>query len=74
LLKEFDRVKMDLNPYHWETILNWGNVIEKYKNPIYTFKVRNKEINIETHSESLSQSQNPNLAEPTHHASGERIP
>ena len=38
---------MDLDPYNWEIILSWHDKIERYKAPIYTFKVRNKDINIE---------------------------
>lgn len=73
LLKEFDRVKMDLNPYHWETILNWGNVIEKYKNPVFKFKVRDKELSIQTHTESLSHSQIPKVSLPKYKAWGDLL-
>ena len=73
LLKEFDRVKMDLNPYHWETILNWGNVIEKYKNPVFKFKVRDKELSIKTHTESLSHTQIPKVALPKYSAWGDLL-
>lgn len=73
LLKEFDRLKMDLNPYHWETILNWGNVIEKYKNPVFKFKVRDKELSIQTHTESLSHSQIPKVSLPKYKAWGDLL-
>ncbi|QYJ69496.1 methylmalonyl-CoA mutase family protein [Flavobacterium litorale] len=71
LLKEFDRVKMDLDPYNWEILLNWEDKVNKYKNPVYTFKVRNKEINIKTHTESLSHSQIPKIALPKYQAWGD---
>jgi methylmalonyl-CoA mutase len=71
LLAEFDRVKLNLNPYNWEIILNWQETVQKYKNPIYTFKVRDKEINIETHSKSLSQSDIPKIALPKYQAWGD---
>jgi methylmalonyl-CoA mutase len=35
---------MDLDPYNWEIILTWNEKINKYKDPVYTFKVRDKEI------------------------------
>ena len=73
LLKEFDRVKMDLNPYNWETILNWGNVKEKYKNPVFKFKVRDKELSIKTHTESLSHSQIPKVSLPKYTAWGDLL-
>ncbi|OIQ17254.1 MAG: methylmalonyl-CoA mutase [Flavobacterium sp. MedPE-SWcel] len=71
LLKEFDRVKMDLDPYNWEILLNWEAKVNKYKNPVYTFKVRNKEIKIQTHTESLSHSQIPKIALPKYQAWGD---
>ena len=44
LLGEFDRVKMNLNPYNWEIIVNWQEKVQKYKDPMYSFKVRDKDI------------------------------
>jgi methylmalonyl-CoA mutase len=48
-----------LDPYNWEVILTWDEKVNKYKNPIYSFKVRDRVIEIDTHSESLSHSQIP---------------
>ena len=50
LFAQFEKVKLNFDPYNWEILLNWQEKVQKYKNPIYTFKVRNKEIHIETHS------------------------
>ncbi len=71
LTKEFDRVKMNLDPYNWKIILNWNEKVNKYKNPIYSFKVREKVIEIKTHSESLSHSQIPKIALPKYQAWGD---
>ena len=71
LLAEFDRLKMDLDPHHWETIVTWKEKVKKYKDPIYTFKVRDKEIKIKTHTESLSHSQIPKVALPKYQAWGD---
>ena len=71
LLQQFEKVKMDLNAYNWETILSWNDKIEKYKSPFYTFKVRDKEIKIATHTTSLSQSQIPKVALPKYEAWGD---
>ena len=71
LTKEFDRVKMNLDPYNWEIILTWDEKVNKYKNPIYSFKVRDKEIKIATHTESLSHSQIPKVALPKYQAWGD---
>ncbi len=71
LLGEFDRVKLNLDPYNWEVITGWDEKVNKYKNPIYSFKVRDKEIKIETHSESLSHLQIPKVALPKYKAWGD---
>ena len=71
LVAEFDRVKLDLDPYNWEVIIGWDEKVNKYKNPIYSFKVRGKEIKIETHTESLSHTQIPKVALPKYQAWGD---
>ncbi|MEN8928636.1 MAG: methylmalonyl-CoA mutase family protein [Flavobacteriales bacterium] len=73
LLKEFARIKMDFNPYHWEAILTWDEKVKKYQDPLYVFKVRDKEIKIETHSESLSHLQIPKVALPKYTAWGDLL-
>jgi methylmalonyl-CoA mutase len=71
LFKEFSKIKMDLNPYNWNIILNWDAKKQSYKNEIYSYKVRDKEINIKTHSESLSHIQIPKIALPKYEAWGD---
>ncbi|GGI58160.1 methylmalonyl-CoA mutase family protein [Winogradskyella haliclonae] len=71
LIGEFDRVKMNLDPYNWEVITGWDEKVNRYKNPIYSFKVRDKEIKIETHTESLSHTQIPKVALPKYSAWGD---
>ncbi|HPF12146.1 MAG TPA: methylmalonyl-CoA mutase family protein [Flavobacteriaceae bacterium] len=71
LKKEFDRVKMDLDPHHWKTIVTWDAKVQRYKDSVYTFKVRGKEIHIETHTESLSHTQMPKVALPKYQAWGD---
>jgi methylmalonyl-CoA mutase len=73
LLNQFEKIKMDLDPHNWEIILNWNHKIAKYKNPVYTFKVRDKEINIATHTESLSHTQIPKIALPKYEAWGDLL-
>ncbi len=71
LVAEFDRVKMNLDPYNWEIILNWNEKVNKYKNPIYSFKVRDKVIEIKTQTTSLSNNQIPKVALPKYEAWGD---
>lgn len=71
LISEFDRVKLNLDPYNWEVITGWDDKVNRYKTPIYSFKVRDKEIKIETHTESLSHTQIPKVALPKYQAWGD---
>lgn len=71
LVQQFDKIKMDLDAYNWEIILTWDEKVNKYKNPVYSFKVRDKEIKIQTHTESLSHSQIPKVALPKYQAWGD---
>ncbi|MEM9078312.1 MAG: methylmalonyl-CoA mutase family protein [Bacteroidota bacterium] len=73
LIKEFDKVKMDLDPYNWDLILKWEEQVSRYKSPVYTFKVRDKEVHIDTHTESLSHSQIPKVALPKYQAWGDLL-
>ena len=71
LFAEFDKVKMDLDPYNWEMILAWNDKVNKYTEPVYSFKVRDKEIKIDTHTESLSHTQIPKVALPKYKSWGD---
>lgn len=73
LLGEFDRVKMNLDPYNWEIIANWQEKVQQYKDPMYSFKVRDKDIQIETHTKSLSHSDIPKIALPKYQAWGDLL-
>jgi methylmalonyl-CoA mutase len=71
LAQQFDKVKMDLDRYNWEVIATWEDKVNKYKNPVYSFKVRDKEIKIATHTESLSHTQIAKVALPKYEAWGD---
>ncbi|WP_064967085.1 methylmalonyl-CoA mutase family protein [Tenacibaculum ovolyticum] len=73
LIAQFDKVKLNLDPHNWEVILNWKEKVKKYKDPVYSFKVRDKIINIDTHSESLSHTQVPKVALPKYQAWGDLL-
>lgn len=64
LLAEFDRVKLDLDPRNWEVIAGWEAKKDNYRGEFYVFKVRDKEIKIKTHTESLSHTQIPKVSVP----------
>ena len=71
LQASFDRIKMDLDPHYWESLQNWEGTVKRYQDPVYTFQVRGKEINIKTHSESLSHTQIPKVSLPKYRSWGD---
>ncbi len=73
LLKEFDRIKMHLHPENWQKILDWPAKVQKYKDEIYSFKVRDKEIKIKTHTETLSHLKIPKVSLPKYEAWGDLL-
>ncbi|MBT8314459.1 MAG: methylmalonyl-CoA mutase family protein [Maribacter sp.] len=73
LFAEFDRFKMDFDPYFWEMLLQWEEKVKRYKDPFYSFKVRGKEIKLATHTKSLSQTDIPKVALPKYEAWGDLL-
>lgn len=74
LLREFENKKLNLDPRNWKLVTEeWIEKIKKYKGPLFTFKVRDKEIGIHTHSESLSHLQIPKIALPKFQAWGDLL-
>ena len=71
LTETFEKIKMDLNPHNWIAIESWKEKKQKYKDPVFTFKVRDKELKIQTHSESLSHLQIPKIALPKYSSWGD---
>ncbi len=73
LFTQFEKIKLDLDPYNWNIIFNWQQKVKTYKDPSYSFKVRDKEIHIATHSTSLSYSKIPKVALPKYNAWGDLL-
>lgn len=71
LQEEFELIKKDLDPHNWDVLSNWQHKKERYKAPEYKFKVRDKELSIKTHTESLSHSQIPKVALPKYSSWGD---
>jgi methylmalonyl-CoA mutase len=65
LQAEFDQEKLNLDPRNWKLLEEWPAKREAYKNEYYVFRVRDKEIKIKTHTESLSHSQIPKVVTPS---------
>jgi methylmalonyl-CoA mutase len=71
LQASFEKVKLDLDPKNWLIIEGWEAKVQRYKEPVYKFKVRDKELSIETHSESLSHLQIPKVSLPKYKGWGD---
>lgn len=73
LITKFNEVKKDLDPHNWDIILHWEEKVKKYKDEVYTFTVRDKKIEIKTHTESLSHTQVPKVSLPRYTAWGDLL-
>jgi methylmalonyl-CoA mutase len=73
LAKKYKSLKKDLDVYNFEAIVNWDQLVSKYKDPEFIYEVRGKEIVIETHTESLSHLQIPKISLPKYKAWGDRL-
>jgi methylmalonyl-CoA mutase len=74
LREAFEKEKLSLDPRNWKLVVEeWEATIKKYKDPVFTFKVRDKEIGIKTHTESLSHLQIPKISLPRYTAWGDLL-
>ena len=73
LEERYAEVNLDLNPKNWKLIEGWEAKAQAYKNPEYIFKVRDKEIKIATHTESLSHLQIPKISLPKYEGWGDLL-
>ena len=71
LQKSYDKVALDLSHKNMRIIEEWTKKIELYKAPLYKFKVRSKELKVQTHSESLSHIQIPKVCLPKYKGWGD---
>jgi len=67
----YKQVELDLDPKNRLIIEQWAEKVEKYKNPLFKFQVRNKELSIETHTKSLSQLDIPKVCLPKYQGWGD---
>jgi methylmalonyl-CoA mutase len=73
LRETYEKVSLDIDPKNVKLIEGWSDVVKMYKDPIYKFKVRDKELSIETGSKSLSQLDIPKVALPKYKAWGDLL-
>jgi len=70
---EIIKLERKLSPENKDLVQNWDALVAKYKNEDYVFKVRDKEIRIKTHTESLSHTPIAKVALPKFKAWGDRL-
>ena len=69
--KEYENLLLELDPKNKILIDNWDKLQKRYKDKIFEFKVRDKELSINTHSKSLSSTEIPKIALPKYEAWGD---
>jgi methylmalonyl-CoA mutase len=67
------KLRNNLDAKNLELIDRWPGKVKKYKEAKYRFKVRDKEISIQTHSESLSHTQIAKVALPRYKSWGDLL-
>lgn len=65
------KITLEIDPKNLLLLQNWEAKKRHYQDEYYVFKVRDKELKIKTHTESLSHSQIPKVAVPKFEAWGE---
>jgi methylmalonyl-CoA mutase len=73
LESHYEKLKLSLDPKNLKIIEEWENKVKTYREPHFRFKVRDKEVSIKTHTESLSHTQVPKVSLPRYEAWGDRL-
>ncbi|MEN8122781.1 MAG: methylmalonyl-CoA mutase family protein, partial [Bacteroidota bacterium] len=71
LEKLYAEVELNLDPKNKKIIEGWKEKTKSYKDEFFIYKVRDKELKIETHTESLSHLQIPKVSLPKYNAWGD---
>ena len=67
----YEQLLKKLDPANYDLVKGWKEKVKSYRDDFYTYKVRDKEIRIETHSESLSRLKIPKISMPRYEAWGD---
>jgi isobutyryl-CoA mutase len=73
LRSQYDKLKLALDPKNLKHLEDWSQKAKRYRDPVFSFKVRDKEVSIQTHTESLSHTQVPKVALPRYEAWGDLL-
>jgi methylmalonyl-CoA mutase len=69
----YEQRLLNFDPYNKKLLEAWPAKMGQYKAPLFQFKVRGKEIGMETHTESLSHSMIPKVALPKYKGWGDLL-
>ncbi len=67
----FDNVSKQLDPHNFDMVRGWKTKVRSYQDDQYIYRVRDKEIKVETHTESLSRLRIPKISLPRYEAWGD---
>jgi methylmalonyl-CoA mutase len=71
LAEAFETEKLNFDPKNWDILQKWSDKKATYTNPTFEFKVRDKILKLDTHTESLSHLQIPKVAMPKYNGWGD---
>jgi methylmalonyl-CoA mutase len=71
LQEVYGKTELELDPKNKHLLENWEEKKQQYTGEYYTYKVRDKELKIKTHTDSLSHTQISKVAVPKFEAWGE---
>jgi methylmalonyl-CoA mutase len=67
------KLRLELDPKNDQILQTWPEKVGQYREPLFKFKVRDKELGIKTSTESLSHLQIPKVSLPRYEAWGELL-
>ena len=73
LEKMSKKIALDFDKRNQKILDSWESKKKKYREEVFTFKVRDKEISLDTHSETLSHLQVPKISLPKYTAWGDLL-
>lgn len=62
--KTYGKLELELDPHNKKVLESWDDKVKAYRDKYFVFKVRDKEIKVETHTESLSHLSIPKVSLP----------
>lgn len=69
----YAQIALGFDGHNKKILEGWADKVQQYKNEYFIFRVRDKEVKIKTHYESLSHLQVPKIATPRYEAWGDLL-